>query len=344
MRGRRQLLQAGLGLAVAAAGGGTALGLPARRQGVRVVVQHGEQLKQLPLFLAHHLGFFQADGLEVALLPLPAQMRALDAVQTLQAEVFAGSFERTVLRQAQGHAERAFVALANAPQVVLGVAPGVLSAHTQPVELAGARIGVSGLGALSHRVAQLVLWRAGLQSRDMHFVEVPTGEDALLAFRMGAIEALSYTDPVITQLEQAGSIRVVSDTRSLRTSQQVFGGPMLCACLSADESFLQRRPEVAQGLVNGVVRALKWLQTATPVDLVSHLPPEAWWSDRALFLAALSRSRETLSPDGWIAEQAPAHVLRAMHRLGTDAPLERVSPAATYTNGLVARAKQQFRV
>lgn len=343
MRGRRLCLKAGLGLAVAGVAGRAALAQPGRRQAVRVVVQHPEQLKLLPLFLAHHLGYFQAEGLDVALLPLPAPLRPADALQALQADVFAGAFERTVLRQAQGQAERAFVALATAPQVALGVAPGVLSAHTQPVELAGARIGVPALGTLGHRVAQWVLWRAGLRSSDMHFVELPTLEDALLAFRMGAIEAISYTDPLITQLEQSGSIRLVSDTRSLRTSQQVFGGPVLCACLSADDSFLQRRPEAAQGLANGVVRALKWLQTATPVDLVSHLPSEGWWTDRALFLAAFNRSRETLTPDGRIPEQAPGNVLRILQRFGAGGGLNRVNPTATYSNAWAGRAKQQFR-
>jgi NitT/TauT family transport system substrate-binding protein len=343
MRVRRQLLKSAGGWALMGALGPLARAQVPRRQTVRVVVQHRDQLKQLPLFLAHHLGFFEADGLEVVLLPLPAHIPPQEALTALQAEVFAGGFDRTLWRQASGHAERAFVALAQAPQVALGVAPGVVSAHTQPEELAGARIGVTGLGDLSHRVAQLVLLRAGVPPSEVQFVAIPSQSEALAAFRQGALEALSYTDPVITQLERQGGIRVVSDTRSLRASQQVFGGPVVCACLSADEGFLQRRPEVAQGLVNGVVRALKWLHTATPVDLVNRLPPGAWWTDRSLFLLALNRSRDTLSADGWIPEQGPANVVRALQRLGADPALERVNPAATYTNALVSRAKQQFR-
>ena len=345
---RRSWIKTGLGLALIGAGTTPlqAQGLvPARRrQPVRVVVQNGEQIKQLPLFLAHHLGYFVAEGLDVTLVPLPRHVQTLESVLALPADVFAGSFERTALLHARGQPARAFVALAYAPQVALGVSPAALGPQAPLTDLVGARIGVSAHGSLSHRVAQLILMRSGLKPTDVHFVEVPTAEAALAAFRSGAIEALSHTDPLITGLEQRGMIRLVSDTRVLRQSQQVFGGSVICACLSADERFLERQPEVVQGLTNGVVRALKWLQTATPMDLVNHLPAGAWWTDRALFLKAFTLSRDTLAPDGQIPDDAPLNVLRAMQRLAVHPPLELVSAAATYTNAFVSRARQQFKV
>ncbi len=338
---RRSWIKSGLGLALLGTGVARAQG---RRQRVQVVVQSGEQIKQLPLLLAHHLGYFAAEGLEVTLVPLPAHVQTLEAVLALPADVFAGSFERTALMHARGRSARAFVALAYAPQVALGVSPATLPPQAPLAELAGARIGVPAQGALSHRVAQIILLRAGLKPTDVHFVDVPNAEAAVAAFRAGAIEGLSQTDPVITGLEQQGMIRLVSDTRVLRQSQQVFGGSVVCACLSAEQAFIDQRPEVVQGLANGVVRALKWLHHATPMDLVSHLPAGAWWSDRALFLKAFTLSRDTLAPDGQIPDEAPLNVLRAMQRLALNAPLERISTQETYTNAFVNRARQQFRV
>jgi NitT/TauT family transport system substrate-binding protein len=339
---RRTLIKSGLGMALLGTSAAHAQGR--RRQPVRLVVQNGQQIKQLPLLLAHHLGYFKAEGLDVTLVTLPAHVQSLEAVLTLPGDVFAASFERTALLQARGQPVRAFVALAYAPQVALGVSPAALAAQAPLTELAGARIGGPAQGGLSHRVAQLILLRAGLKPTDVHFVDVPSGQAAVAAFRSGAIEALSHTDPVITGLEQQGMIRLVSDTRVLRQSQQVFGGPVICACLSAHQDYIDRRPDVVQGLTNGVVRALKWLQTASPMDLVSHLPPGAWWADRALFLKAFTLSRDTLSNDGQIPDEAPLNVLRAMQRLELQQPLERISAADTYTNAFVSRARQQFRV
>jgi NitT/TauT family transport system substrate-binding protein len=311
---------------------------------VQVLVQNGDQIKQLPLLLAHHLGFFDAEGLEVALLPLPDHVHALDTLLTLPADVFSGSFERTALLHARGKASRAFVALAYAPQVVLGVSPAALAPQAPLSDIAGARLGIPGLDSPGHRVAKLVLMRAGLKPTDVHFVEAPTASAAMHAFRSGAIDGLSYTDPVITGLERQGMIRLVSDTRLLRTSLQVFGGNVIGACLSADEAFINRQPEVIQGLTNGIVRALKWLQTATPLDLVSHLPTGAWWTDRSLFLRAFAVSRGTLALDGHIPDEAPLNVLRALHRLDMGLPMDRIAVHATYTNAFVSRARQLFRV
>lgn len=341
---RREWIKSGLGLTLLGTGSPWVRAQLRRRQRVQVVVQNGEQIKQLPLFLAHHLGYFDAEGLDVVLVPLPAHVHSLDAVLGLPADVFAGSFERTALLHARGQAARAFVALAYAPQVALGMSPAALPPQAPWSDLVGARIGVPALGSLSHRVAQLILMRAGLKPTDVHFVEVPTAASAMAAFRAGTIEGLSHTDPVITELEPKGMMRLVSDTRLLRTSQQVFGGNIVCACLSASESFVASQPEVVQGLTNGVVRALKWLQTATPLDLVSHLPAGAWWADRALFLKAFNWSRDTLAPDGQIPDEAPLNVLRAMQRLALNPPLERIHAPATYTNAFVNRARQQFKV
>ena len=45
---------------------------------------------------------------------------------------------------------------------------------------------------------------------------------ALAALRSGQIDAMSNTDPVMTMLEQKGEVKVVSDTRTLKGTVDVF--------------------------------------------------------------------------------------------------------------------------
>ncbi len=69
------------------------------------------------------------------------------------------------------------------------------------------------------------------------------------------------------------------------------------------------------------------------------------YGDRAVYLAALDKAREALSPDGTASDEAVA----AAHRVAAQYPPTGVavraqSPGATYTNDFVRRAKQRFQV
>lgn len=313
-------------------------------QRVQVVVQGSNQIKQLPLILAQRLGYFRAEGVDVQLQDLPPRAHTLPNAAQFPAEVFAGTFERTILQHAQRKPHQAFVLMSRAPQVVLGVSPASLPGHATLKDLVGCSVGVAASGTLSHRVARLMLLRAGLRPTDVNFVEVANADRALVAFHIGEIDALSYTDPVITRLELGGVIRVISDTRGLRDSDHVFGGPVLCTCLSASREYVEQNPEVCQALTNGVVKALKWLHTATPSDLITHVPESHMGGDRAVFLAAFNKSRETLATDGTIPLQGPVNVIRALERLQLNLSLAGVVPAETYTNRFAQRAKAQFKV
>jgi NitT/TauT family transport system substrate-binding protein len=247
-----------------------------------MVTQALHQIKQLPLVLAYRLGYFAAEGLDVTIQPLPGHVRTLSEAADHPADVFAGSFERTLYLNAKGRNEQAFVQVSRSPQVVLGTSVRAMPITAGLKDLHGATVGVQASGSLSHRIAQLILMRGGLQPSDVHFVELPSVAQALQAFHDGRIEALCYSDPAITRLEREGLLRVIADTRTLRDSDHIFGGPVVCTCLSASQAYIARNPEVVQGLTNGVVRALKWLQTAGPSDLVRHIPETYMNGDRAL--------------------------------------------------------------
>jgi len=339
---RRALVLAG---ALSAVGAPWVLAQP--RSGVRsvtMVTQGLHQIKQLPLFLAHRLGFFASEGLDVTFRPLPTGMRTLAEVADVPADVFAGTFERTLYLNALGRNEQAFVQISRSPQVVLGTSVRAMPLTAGLKDLYGANVGVQASGSLSHRIAQLILMRGGLQPHDVHFVELPSVPEALEAFHEGRIEALSYTDPAITRLEREGLLRVIADTRTLRDSDQIFGGPVVCTCLSSSQAYIARHPDVVQGLTHGVVRALKWLQTAGPSDLVRHIPESSMHGDRALFLSAFSRSRETLAPDGTFPPTGPANVLRALGKLELPLDWSGVNVNESFTNRFALKARTHFRV
>lgn len=311
---------------------------------VEIHVQSSDQLRQLPVMLAKYLGHFEAEGIEVSLTPTPAHALSLADLAQLPSVLFAGSFERVLYLHALGNPHRAFALLSRGPQMVFGVSALHHQAGMRVADLAGATVGVRHAGSLSERVARWELMRGGLRSEDVRFVELPDHSQAMAALNSGDVDALCYGDPIATHLEMTGVLRVLSDTRTLRDTQRVFGGPMACTCLSAPAAYVDTHPEVVQRLTHAVVRTLMWLRTAGPSDLMRRVPEHLMHGHKALFLESFMRSRETFAADGTIEDTAPMNVMRALHRLRMPLDWARVQVDTTYTNRFAQRARQRWRV
>lgn len=312
----------------------------------RVTVAVGGQglLYYLPLALADSLGFFRAQGLEVVTRDFPAGARALQAVHDGAADVFSGAFEHTLRAQARALPLRSLVLMGRAPQLALGVSTRVSPGGKGFGDLAGRRIGVSSIGSSTHLAASLMLLRAGLASPDVTFVGVGSAGNAMNAFRSGQVHALCHADPVMTRLEQTADMRIVGDLRSLKAAQEVFGGAMPGSSLCAPQAFVQKQSAQAQALVDGIVHALKWLQTAAPADLVKTVPSAYLIGDRSAYLAAFSRVRETYSTNGQMPDDGPATAHRVLSRVLPGFADTKLDLARTYTNDLVRKARQKYNV
>ncbi len=310
---------------------------------VRIAVGGQSALYYLPLTIADQLGFFRNEGLEVSLIDHAGGALALQALQAGSADVCCGAYEHTIRQQVAGVPYRSVVQLGRAPQLALGA-----STRTWPVRsvsgFKGMRVGVSAPGSSTHFVAGYWLAQAGTPLNGVSFIGVGTGQSALAALRQGRVHALCQSDPLLTLLEQRGEVRLLGDLRSLKGTQEVFGGAMPGACLYAPQAFLQRQPAQAQALVHAMVHALKWLQTAAPADLVRAVPSDYLMGNRVAYLAAFDKVRETLSPDGLMPVDGPATALRAVARLQPELDPSSVDLGRTYSNEWVRRAKLKFNL
>ena len=299
--------------------------------------------RHLPLTLAEQLGFFVAEGLQVTLQPYASDALALQALRDGAADVCAIDFEQ-LLRQPEASVgtARCFVVQGRAAQVALGVSLRSLPHFKTLADVRGRKLGVCALDTQSHTVACLALAQVGLAPEDVTFVAVGEGAEAAAALRAGRVQALCHGDPLMTQLENQGDVRIVGDARTLSGAQALFGGSVPGGCLVAPVAFLQRREAQAQALADAVVHALKWLQTAGPADLVQALPPNSWGQARSVYLAAFARARETLSPDGMVPRNGPATALRALALANPQGLAARMDVARTFTSDFAYKAKLKF--
>lgn len=340
----RRSFNAGVVLAAAALAA-PALHAQARPERSRVAIAVGGKasLYYLPLTITQQLGFFKAEGLEVEISDFAGGARALQAVLNGAADVVSGAYEHTLNLQNRGQFFQAFVLQGRAPQIVLGVSTRTMPGFRTVHELKGRRIGVTSIGSSTDMLARLVLSRYGLRAEDVHLVDVGTAAAALAVMRSGQIDAISNIDPLMTMLEQKGDVRIITDTRTLRGTQALFGGPMPGACLYAPQEFIQKHPNTTQALTNAIVHGLKWLQTAGPSDLIKAVPEPYLLGDRGLYLAAFNKVREALAIDGLFPEDGGRTALRALSSFDASFKAARIDLERTVTNQFALRAKARYK-
>jgi len=297
----------------------------------------------LPLTIAEQLGYFRAEGLELEISDFAGGSRALQAVVGGSADVVSGAYEHTINLQSKNQLFQAFVLQGRAPQIAVGVSTKAIPNYRGVADLRGKKIGVSAPGSSTNMVANLVLSRAGVKTSEVSFIGVGTSAGALAAMRSGQIDAMSNTDPVMTMLEQKGEVKIISDTRTLKGTHEVFGGPMPAGCLYAPLDFVQKNPNTCQALASAIVHALKWLQTAGPSDIIKTVPEAYLLGDRALYLASFNKVREAISIDGIIPDEGPRTALRALASFEPTVKPDKIDLGKTYTNDFARRAKERFK-
>ncbi|TDN70882.1 ABC transporter substrate-binding protein [Paraburkholderia sp. BL10I2N1] len=300
-------------------------------------------LYYLPVLAAQQLGYFKDEGLDVTLEDFAGGSKALEAVVGGSADVGAGAYEHTLFMQAKGQRYRAFVLMGRAPQIVVAVTKGKAGSIKSLADFKGAKVGVSAPGSSTDLVLTVALRKAGVQRSDISAIGVGSGATVLSAVSNGQIDALSNVDPMMTKLQRAGEIKVLVDTRTVKGTQEVFGGTMPAATLYASEAFIQKNPRTTQALANAIVRADRWLQTVSDADLVKMVPKAYLLNDQALYVEAFHNVRDAYSPDGLMPSDGPATALRALSSFDTRLDAGKIDLNATYTNDFARKADAQAK-
>lgn len=293
----------------------------------------------LPLTIAEQLGYFEQEGLELEILEFQSALRTQQALASGAVDTVCGSFDHVITLHSKNQLVQSFVALGRAPQMAMGVSLKNVPHYKEMIDLKGKKIGIIAPGTASNMMASLLMQRAGLLPSEVSFIGVGTAAGALAAIRSGQIDAVCNLEPVMTMLEQKGDVKIVSDARTLRGTEALFGGLMPAACLYAAPEFLQKNKSAAQGLTNAMVRALLWLQTAGARDLMKVVPESYLLGDRGLYLASFNNIRESISLNGLISDGEAKTAVRALSNFEPSVKSEKIELAKTFTNVFVKRTK-----
>ena len=298
----------------------------------------------IALTIAERLGYFKDEGLDVEISDFAGGSKALQAVVGGSSDVVSGAWENTIDQQPKGLNLQGFVKMGRYPAITVGVVKAKAASYKSSKDLKGMKIGVTAPGSSTNRVVQRLMVDGGLKPDDASFIGVGTSSGVIAAVKSGEIDAVSNIDPVITMMEKAGDIVVVADTRTAEGTKKVFGfSDLPAAALYAPIDFIKKNPNTVQALTNAIVRALLWLQKATPDQVADTVPPEYLLGDRTLYVAAYAKFKEAVSPDGMFTQEGAENTLKFLAAFNPAIKPSEIKLAQTYDNSYVQKALAKYR-
>ncbi len=206
-----------------------------------------------PVFVAKEKGYFAEQGLDVDLQPLPggSDMVVLTATGKFDAGIggigpayWNAAHQGLPLKIiAPGHAEGSPVAT----PLMISKKNCESGAIKSVKDLKGKKVSVNARGATEYWLDQ-ALRTGGLTINDIDLRTLPF-PDAVTALNSGAIDAAMVGEPLATKAEQDGfAVRLLSDF-PVQNIQPTM--------IFANDSFLQKHPEAAVGLVAGYLKAAR---------------------------------------------------------------------------------------
>ena len=295
----------------------------------------------LPLTIAETKGFFEEEGLTVAINDFGGGAKSLQALVGGSVDVVAGAYEHTLRMQHRSQDIRAVADLGRFPGITIAVKKDLAGEIKSIADLKGRAMGVTAPGSSTALMLQYAMVKAGLQPGDVSLVGIGGGTSAVAAVKRGEIAGLSHLDPVTSRLEQDGDIAVLLDTRTEDGTRALFGGTNPAATVYLRQDFIEANPVTTQRIVNAFLKSLKFLQTATPDAVADAVPADYHFGDREFYKTAFEKARPMYSPDGMITQDGFASMLSM---LGTLEPAEFASADIAFDRTFDPRFVQAARI
>lgn len=316
-----------------------ALAQAPERKTVELGVGGKNLLYYLPLTIAERRGQFKDQGLDVRITDHGGGAKALQSLIGGTVDVVTGAYEHTIRMQAKGQDVRAVVELGRFPAIVVAVKKSLAGEIKSAANLKGRKIGVTAPGSSTHMLAAFAMVKAGLKPTDAAFIGVGAGASGVAAMKRGEIDAISHLDPVIAKLETDGDITPIIDTRTEAGTRALFGGSNPAAVLYTKNDFIQKNPNTTQLLANAFVKALRWIDTATPDQIADAVPPEYHLNDKALYLRAVAAVKESYSRTGVVPREGMESIFAMLKALEPEMANAKVDLSTTFDGRFVAAAK-----
>ncbi|MCB0125450.1 MAG: ABC transporter substrate-binding protein, partial [Caldilineaceae bacterium] len=285
--------------------------------------------------LAQALGYFADEGLAVELQYFEGGSDAAAALTSGAVDFSGNAMDHVLEAQMAGADLRMLMNFLDQPCATLIVRSDLADVIRSPADLAGHTVGVTRLGSATHTLTVFVAANAGVAADAFTAVEVgsATMPDAL---RAGQIDVAMGVAPYSTELVNAGEAQVLLDLCQPAAVQAAIGGGMPFTGLLTRADVIADQPDVAQRVVNALVKAQRFITSHSAEEIVAALPTAVIGNDDAAYRQALAATLPAFSQADGAIDPAGLERLLELHKtFGTITETTQVDQSSLYDNEFV---------
>ncbi len=292
----------------------------------------------LPVHLAATLGYYEQNGLHVALAEVGGLAKGMEALLGGSVEVSAGSAEQVIQIAAEGRRVQSFLVIYQNTSRVLIVSPAAANKIHQIADLKGARVGISSPGSPTHLFLNYVLVSRGLAASDISAISIGTGPSSVEAIERGQVDAAVLVGSSLPLLARRHpDLAILADSRGTEGAQRVFGvASYPGAVLLTQGKWLQGNPDQARRLVRAVKQGMRWMREHSPEEVRAAMNPNQRTADVEADLQAIRDYAATVSSEGIMPADAPAAMRKVLAVSIERVRAADIDLAQTYTNEFAA--------
>jgi len=218
-----------------------------------------------PFYAAHAIGAYQAEGVDVELLPSSDPARTAAALRNGEIDAMWGGPLRVMLTHAQDPAADSVCfcdVIARDPFFIIGREP---RAHFHIAELSGVRFGSVAEVPTPWLCLQHDLRELGIDPKRMNRVANLTMGDNLTALRKGELDVAQMFEPYASMALQAGAGAILYAASSR--------GPTVYTTFLATHDSIRRNRAAFLAMIRATRRTLDWVAAHSAEELAAAVAP-----------------------------------------------------------------------
>jgi len=230
-------------------------------------------IRNLPVLLAEHLGYFKAEGLTVTLKETAAGPAIDEMLTDGRIAGMVAYYHHTIVAQMEeGKAMEAVITMGVSPGYKVLVAAGLKDRLPGPADLKGKRIISGGPHSAKTTSANWLLIHAGFSASD--YTQLSTGDKAEIAklLSTGGADLVVAPEADAESYLAKGVAFPFADLCSADGTRSALGSVFPSTVLYMSTPYVERHPALAQHLVNAFAAALHYMKTHSAAEVGAQVP------------------------------------------------------------------------
>jgi sulfonate transport system substrate-binding protein len=313
-----------------------------RVSGPSVSIMVGGLNKQiyLPFMLAQRLGYYQQEGLNVALQDEGAGIDATTQMLAGKVDGVGGFYDHTIDLQGLGQSAESVVSMLLTPGEVELCRNDLKNQIRSPADWRGRTLGVTDIGSSTDYLTQFLAQRNGVDPTSIHRLGVQAGATLIGAMTHQNVDCAMTTEPTASQLLANNQAYILLDMRTAAGAAAALGGRYPATSLYMSTAYVQQNPTIVQKLVNAYVKTLAWIQRHSAAEITDQMPADYYSGvGKDAYIQALSNEKGIYNPTGIMPPDGPATDLTVLSSFNPDVKGKTIDLSKTYTDAFVRAAK-----